>query len=263
MARKEGKDRGITQRKGREGWWVRVYEEGRQTWCKCDTKSQARTLYGKLKADAREGKLFPKQKTTKSILLKDYFVTWLKNQPARGKKVTTIKTYESRLRKHALPAFGTSQLSAISRPRIKAWAAGLLEKGLDFDTALNALLTLSAVLTEAVEDGLITHNPALRSGKLLKRPATIEESELAIFTPEEEGLLLETIRRERPLFYPMALTFFRTGLRAGEVLGLHRGDLNFHSRSIYVQRNWSRGILGTPKNGKAGGWTCRRVSQRL
>jgi hypothetical protein len=28
MARKEGKDRGITQRKGREGWWVRVYEEG-------------------------------------------------------------------------------------------------------------------------------------------------------------------------------------------------------------------------------------------
>ena len=251
MARKEGKDRGITQRKGREGWWVRVYEEGRQTWHKCDTKSQARTLYGKLKANAREGKLFPKQKTTKSILLKDYFVTWLKNQPARGKKVTTIKTYESRLRKHALPAFGTSQLSAISRPRIKAWAAGLLEKGLDFDTALNALLTLSAVLTEAVEDGLITHNPALRSGKLLKRPATIEESELAIFTPEEEGLLLETIRRERPLFYPMALTFFRTGLRAGEVLGLHRGDLNFHSRSIYVQRNWSRGILGTPKNGKA------------
>ncbi len=183
MARKAGKDRGITQRKGREGWWVRVYEEGRQTWRKCDSKSQARTLYGRLKADAREEKLFPKPKKTKSLLLKDYFVTWLKNQPARGKKVTTIKTYESRLRKHALPAFGTSQLSAISRPRIKGWAAGLLEKGLDFDTALNALLTLSAVLTEAVEDGLITHNPALRSGKLLKRPATIEESELAIFTP--------------------------------------------------------------------------------
>ena len=62
MARKEGKDRGITQRKGREGWWVRVYEEGRQTWRKCETKSQARTLYGKLKAEAREGKLFPKPK---------------------------------------------------------------------------------------------------------------------------------------------------------------------------------------------------------
>jgi integrase len=128
-----------------------------------------------------------------------------------------------------------------------------LKRGLDFDTALNALLTLSAVLTEAVEDGLITHNPALRSGKLLKRPATIEESELAIFTPEEEGLLLETIRRERPLFYPMALTFFRTGLRAGEVLGLHRGDLNFHSRSIYVQRNWSRESWAHPRTGRPAG----------
>ena len=142
------------------------------------------------------------------------------------------------MRKHALPAFGTSQLSAISRPRIKAWAAGLLEKGLDFDTALNALLTLSAVLTEAVEDGLITHNPALRSGKLLKRPATIEESELAIFTPEEEGLLLETIRRERPLFFPMALTFFRNGTGHEEFWA--------HLRTARLD-----------------GWTCRRVSQRL
>jgi Site-specific recombinase XerD len=48
----------------------------------------------------------------------------------------------------------------------------------------------------------------------------------------------------------MALTFFRTGMRAGEVLGLHRGDLNFHNRTIHVQRNWSHGELGTPKNGK-------------
>lgn len=56
------------------------------------------------------------------------------------------------------------------------------------------------MLTEAVEDGLITHNLALRSGKLLKRPVTIEEAELVIFPPEEEGLLLQTTRRERPLF---------------------------------------------------------------
>jgi hypothetical protein len=30
MARKEGKDRGITQRKGREGWWVRLYVNRRE-----------------------------------------------------------------------------------------------------------------------------------------------------------------------------------------------------------------------------------------
>lgn len=60
MARKAGKDRGITQRKGREGWWVRLYANGRERWHRCDTKSQAKALYGRLKADIREGTYFLK-----------------------------------------------------------------------------------------------------------------------------------------------------------------------------------------------------------
>jgi hypothetical protein len=44
VARKEGKDRGITQRKGREGWWVRVYVDGRERWYRCDTKSAGQSL---------------------------------------------------------------------------------------------------------------------------------------------------------------------------------------------------------------------------
>jgi integrase len=251
MARRNAKDRGIVEKpQGSGKWWVRHYVEGLERWHKCDSKSQARTLYGRLKAETREGRLFPKTKAVKPVLLNEYFKTWLNNQPAKGKKTVTIKTYVWRLQKHVLPVFGRSPLSAITRPQVKAWAATLLKKGLSFDTALNTLLTLSAVLTEAVEDGLIAQNPALRSGKLLKRPSTLEDQDLAIFTPEEEHLLLETVQRERPQFYPMALTFFRTGLRAGEVLGLHRGDLNFRNRTIHVQRNWSHGELGTPKNGK-------------
>ena len=129
--------------------------------------------------------------------------------------------------------------------------ATLSEEGLDYDTVLGYLLTLSAVLTEAVEDKLITVNPALRAGKIISRPKTLEEDELEIFTPEEEQKFLEAVKEHRPAFYPMALTFFRTGMRLGEVLGLHRGDVDFQSRLLYVRRNWTRGLLGTPKNGKA------------
>ena len=32
MARKGGQDRGITQRKDRKGWWVRLYINGRERW---------------------------------------------------------------------------------------------------------------------------------------------------------------------------------------------------------------------------------------
>lgn len=248
MARKSGVDRGVVFKKG--SWWVRLFVDGRERWHKCTSKSQARTLYGRLKADQREGKLFPKQKAVKPVLLDDYFHVWKKNQATRGNKRSTTKTYIGRLNKHVLPAFGRSPLSGITRPKIKEWAASLVEKGLAFETALNTLLTLSAVLSEAVEDGLIATNPALRSGKLLKRPSTLEDQELAIFTHEEERTFLETVRQVRPLFYPMALTFFRTGMRAGEVLGLHRADIDLTNRSICVRRNWSHGELGTPKSGR-------------
>jgi hypothetical protein len=59
VARKEGKDRGITQRKGREGWWVRVYVDGRERWYRCDTKSQAKALYGRLKRNFLQERTLP------------------------------------------------------------------------------------------------------------------------------------------------------------------------------------------------------------
>lgn len=63
MARKGGLDRGVTPRKDRKGWWVRIYSNGRQQWFRCDTKSQAKALYGRLKAEQREGKYFEKPRT--------------------------------------------------------------------------------------------------------------------------------------------------------------------------------------------------------
>jgi hypothetical protein len=49
---------------------------------------------------------------------------------------------------------------------VKAWVAKMADEGLDYDTTLGYLLTLSGVLTEAVEDGLIAVNPALHAGKI-------------------------------------------------------------------------------------------------
>src|SRR5262249_51943866 len=60
MARKGNKDRGVTFKDG--GWGGGMYATGREKWYRCDTKSQARVLYGRLKAEYREGKYFPKEK---------------------------------------------------------------------------------------------------------------------------------------------------------------------------------------------------------
>jgi len=85
MARKGGQDRGITQRKDRKGWWVRLYANGRQQWFKCDTKSQAKALYGRLKADIREGTFFPEKfAPRKDITLRAWMLRCLEGSTNRG-----------------------------------------------------------------------------------------------------------------------------------------------------------------------------------
>lgn len=259
MARTGRKDRGLLSKSdstGKPVWSVRLWHEGRERrFGSFKTKTDARDFYEKAKQEQKAGQFFPERfqvrHRVKPVLFKDYVDTYLANQPVKGKKPSTIMTYRGRIRKRLLPVFGSLPLTAIDRPLIKGWVAKLLQEGLDYDTTLGYLLTLSGILTEAVEDNLIPVNPALHAGKLLKRPKSLEEGGLEMFTPEEEQAFLQTVKQHRTTFYPMALTFFRTGMRAGEVMGLHREDLDFRARSIHVRRNWTRWRLTTPKNGKA------------
>jgi integrase len=50
--------------------------------------------------------------------------------------------------------------------------------------------------------------------------------------------------------HPMALLLARTGMRVGEAVALKWQDIDFEKRLITVRRTFSRGKLGTPKNGK-------------
>ena len=85
MARKGGVDRGITKRTDRDGWWVRLYVNNRSRWFKCDTKSQAKALYGRLKADVREGKYFPEKfAASKEITVRAWVTRCLEGTTNRG-----------------------------------------------------------------------------------------------------------------------------------------------------------------------------------
>ncbi len=75
MAQPSKGDRGILQRKGRQGWWVRITHNGREKWYRCDNKSQAKAVYQRLKADIREEKYFPEKFAAKQDLT---LRAWLK-----------------------------------------------------------------------------------------------------------------------------------------------------------------------------------------
>ncbi|MGO9269359.1 MAG: hypothetical protein ACLQOO_03710 [Terriglobia bacterium] len=78
-------------------------------------------------------------------------------------------------------------------------------------------------------------------------------------TPEEADIFLRTAKGHCPKHYPLFLTALRAGLRGGELVALHRGDLHFGedahdpNRYILVQRNYDRhsGRFLTPKSKKS------------
>jgi hypothetical protein len=73
MARAGGKDRGVVFK--HKAWWVRFYVNGIEKWFKADTKSQAKALYQRIKAEIREGRYFPEKfEGNKSITLR----AWIK-----------------------------------------------------------------------------------------------------------------------------------------------------------------------------------------
>ncbi len=101
--------------------------------------------------------------------------------------------------------------------------------------------------TEAIEDGYVQHNPALKTSKLIQTPKRGEE--VQVFTHEEEIRILQTAQDHCPHYYPFILCLFRTGMREGEAVALRPDDLDLQGRSVWVQRNFTAGQLSnTPKS---------------
>lgn len=86
MARTGGKDRGIVEKPEGSGvWWVRLYVNGREKWFRADNKSQARALYGRLRAEIREGTYFPEKfLQSKAITLRAWITRYREGVTSQG-----------------------------------------------------------------------------------------------------------------------------------------------------------------------------------
>jgi integrase len=109
--------------------------------------------------------------------------------------------------------------------------------------------TLSSVLTQAVEDELLTGNPASRLGRYYRK-RDAQKIEVCPLTREEAARLLEAAQKHAARHYALFLCALRTGMRLGELLALEWSDVDIPGRSIEVRRNRVAGEVTTPKNGK-------------
>ncbi len=220
MARKGGKDRGITQRKDRTGWWVKLYVNGRRQSFKCDSKSQAAALYGRLKAEQREGKYFTKQKALPfQEIAREYVQAVDARRRRQGDDAARMHRW--------ITAFGEQDAMTISPRQIERVLMNLQAEGKQPATLVRHLAVLKATFNRAKRLGLMKENPAT----LVKTPK-VNNMLVRYLTAEQESTLLEQL----PFQYrPVVQIAINTGLRQGELLQLTWRDIDWNAGILTVQ----------------------------
>jgi integrase len=149
----------------------------------------------------------------------------------RGLKPTTAATYQRYVAQDIAPSrLGGMKLTEIRRSDVNLWVADLTKSGRGAVTVRRALATLQMIMSQAVRDEIISASPAVK----IDKPAVADTGEKH-WEPEHLAIFIERCGHHRlgPLF---ELAIY-TGLRRGEITGLHWSDIDLAARTITVRHN--------------------------
>ena len=170
---------------------------------------------------------------------KDYAAEW-ETGVLCSYRTSTRKFYRTVLDRWLLPQWSEWRLADIRLMDVRKW---LSSYAATYATSVvkHMRATLSKMLSDAVETGLIDHNPAkgfrTPRGKAVKRAAAL--------TPEQVAVVIS--RLQEPLRTAARLVSI-LGMRQSELAGLRSCDLDFLSKAITVSQSRYRGHTGETKN---------------
>ena len=148
---------------------------------------------------------------------------------------TTERRYCSILNTYLLPTFGATPISRITHEVVQRYVNGLVaEKKEDGapahapGTVRNVYAVLRTALAKGVRLGMLKANPCTA----LDLPRATRE-EMLFLTAYEVQALAEAID---PQYRVLVYTAAYTGLRAGELAGLQRGDVDLLLGVVHVRR---------------------------
>ena len=175
--------------------------------------------------------------TTRTITLAKYIEHWVTDVGPKKLADSTFRRDEQDIRR-ILPALGNYKLTDLRKEVIRDFyeemrhSPRLDGRGNLSEKSVEGLHnTLCGILSAAVDEGYLTHNPAWRcyksKGQKKERPVADEETVKKLITAfEGQSMKYET-------YFKLVLA---TGLRRGEACGLKWSDINWRKRTIHVQR---------------------------
>jgi len=234
-------------------WWIFIDHQGRRKAKKIGKKRVAEELAKKIEAKLALGELDLRNKAVEpSPLFKEYAQYWSTYILAATCKTSTQHDYKGILYNHVIKAFGDTPVDAITRKAIRTFLIEKGQGGYAPSTVSHMKSCIAGILEVAIDDEVISVNPAHRIGKYQHNSNQLNEVNdgIKFLARSELSNLLSVFQAQFAAHYPLALLLARTGMRIGEAVALKWEDVDFDNRIITVRRTFSRGKLGTPKNGK-------------
>ncbi|MCJ7781226.1 MAG: site-specific integrase [Acidimicrobiia bacterium] len=174
----------------------------------------------------------------------EYAEEWFRGLMLKPK---TTAGYRSLLDSRILPTLGTVELRRISPDFLRAWVAAMAADGLSASRMGQAKRVVSAVLAQAVNDGLIGRNPA----ETVKVPKTRERDQRYL-TAEQVTELAHAVEQRMRGGAPLVKLLAYGGLRWGEAVALRSNNVDVLRRRVHVRESATlvngKLIWGTPKS---------------
>lgn len=174
----------------------------------------------------------------KNLTLAQYTALWLRDI-APGKLAKSTLHRDKQDTERFLPALGHYKLTELRPEHFRKLYAELRQtissatgKSLSENTIESVHATLCSILSDAVEGGFLTHNPAWRTyryagKKTEKKIADEETAQKIIAALEDESIKYET-------YFKLIIA---TGMRRSECCALQWQDIDWEQRSIHICRS--------------------------
>jgi len=188
------------------------------------TEAETGTL--QLRRQQRATAVAAREQAEREVTVGAYLTAWLGRKAYRP---NTADGHQMHIKVHITPSIGAVRLVDLQRRHVRDLLEHLAtgpspKTGRPRSRATLARIraTLTKALEDAVEDGLLTANPA--RGVRLPERAPDTAREMAVFTPAELARFLGTADRDR--LGPLYRLMLHTGLRRGELVGLRWADVS-------------------------------------
>lgn len=169
----------------------------------------------------------------------EFSQSWLATWATVRLRESAFREYESIVRLHLVPEFGSVRLTDITPESVQNWVAATLSRDCAPSTARNRAIVLKAVLQSAFEYGFITKNPV----QSVAFPR-LERREMAFLTPSQVRQLIEATPPAWRLLIGLAAL---CGLRVGEIRALEWSDLDTEAMTVSVSKSMRNGIVSSTK----------------